>query len=381
MWHRGFWFLAIANLLLSVSVYMLIPVMPVRLAADAYTPMSTGIIMGVFGVGIFLLGGFSSYLIQRHLRSRVCTVSILAMTGVLGALYEIDALPDTPLDFSVLIVLRLLLGAFYGLAQMVLVSTLINDTCESFQRTEADHAATWFSRFALSLGPVAGLLLSRYLNFGSVTLVAVGCALAALVLIKLVNFPFRAPEERMSRLSLDRFFMPQSRWLFVNLVLMTVMVGLLLSLIREPRFYGLLMIGFLLAIVAEKYVFANAELRSETVTGLILTGAASLLMLSRDALPVVAYASPVLMGFGFGIIGSRFQLFFIKLARHCQRATALSTFFLAWELGIAVGLFVGYSLFLCDRQLILVTILSLSVVSLLLYHLVTHPWYMRHKNR
>ena len=381
MWHRGFWFLAIANLLLSVSVYMLIPVMPVRLAADAYTPMSTGIIMGVFGVGIFLLGGFSSYLIQRHHRSRVCTVSILATTGVLGALYEIDALPDTPLDFSVLIVLRLLLGAFYGLAQMVLVSTLINDTCESFQRTEADHAATWFSRFALSLGPVAGLLLSRYLNFGSVTLVAVGCALAALVLIKLVNFPFRAPEERMSRLSLDRFFMPQSRWLFVNLVLMTVMVGLLLSLIREPRFYGLLMIGFLLAIVAEKYVFANAELRSETVTGLILTGAASLLMLSRDALPVVAYASPVLMGFGFGIIGSRFQLFFIKLARHCQRATALNTFFLAWELGIAVGLFVGYSLFLCDRQLILVTILSLSVVSLLLYHLVTHPWYMRHKNR
>lgn len=234
LWHRGFWFLAIANLLLSVSVYMLIPVMPVRLAADAYTPMSTGIIMGVFGVGIFLLGGFSSYLIQRHHRSRVCTVSILATTGVLGALYEIDALPDTPLDFSVLIVLRLLLGAFYGLAQMVLVSTLINDTCESFQRTEADHAATWFSRFALSLGPVAGLLLSRYLNFGSVTLVAVGCALAALVLIKLVNFPFRAPEERMSRLSLDRFFMPQSRWLFVNLVLMTVMVGLLLSLIREP---------------------------------------------------------------------------------------------------------------------------------------------------
>lgn len=380
LWHREFWFLAFANLLLSMSVYMLIPVMPGRLAVEYYTPVETGLIMGVFGIGIFLFGGFISYLVQRYPRSRVCRVSIWAMVAVLVALYEFDRLADTVFDFPMMLLLRLLLGAFYGVAQMILVSTLVNDVCESFQRTEADHAATWFSRFALSLGPVVALFIERYLNFGSVVIVSLGCAVAAIILIMLVNFPFRAPEETLRYVSCDRFFLTQSSWLFLNLVLMTTMVGLLLSFMLDIQFYALLMVGFILAILAEKYAFANAELKSETVTGLILVGAAALLMWRRD-LPVVNHAAPVMMGFGFGIIGSRFQLFFIKLARHCQRGTALSTFFLAWELGVAIGLFAGYCLFEADRSQVLATILSLSVVSLLLYHTVTHPWYLKHKNR
>jgi hypothetical protein len=90
------------------------------------------------------------------------------------------------------------------------------------------------------------------------------------------------------------------------------------------------------------------------------------------------FIPPVFIGFGIGIIGSRFLLFFIKLSRHCQRGTSQSTFFLAWELGISMGLFLGYS---CLSSRIYYTGIVLAFVALLMYVFVTHPWYMRNKNR
>ena len=87
------------------------------------------------------------------------------------------------------------------------------------------------------------------------------------------------------------------------------------------------------------------------------------------------------IGFGLGIIGSRFLLFFIKLSRHCQRGTAQSTFFLAWEFGLALGIALGYGLLGQQIGPILQMSLCTTVAALLFYHFFTHNWYIRHKNR
>ena len=107
---------------------------------------------------------------------------------------------------------------------------------------------------------------------------------------------------------------------------------------------------------------------------------AVLLMLTRD-LPVVNYVAPTFIGFGVGIIGSRFQMFFIKLADHCQRGTSQSTYFLAWELGISIGLFVGYGVMESDIRMVLWTSLALVAFNLLLYNFFIHNWFVKHKNR
>lgn len=380
LWHKGFWSLSIANMLLAMSVYMLLPIIPVQMVSEGHGLMSIGLSMGVYGLGVFALGCFVSYWIQRYRRNHVCELAIIGVIGTIAALYYLDS-PDTvQLPLVIHVIVRFLLGAFYGLAQMILVSTLINEMCEASQRTEADYVATWFSRFALSLGPVVSLLAYHFMGFGFTLLLSGAMAVIALVLIHLVPFPFRAPEETMSRFSLDRFFMPQGKWLFLNLVMITTIVGLLLSTIGDVKFYGLLMIGFLLALIAERLAFINAELRSETVTGLIVIGAAILLMLTRQ-LPIVKIIAPIFIAFGIGLIGSRFQMFFLKLADHCQRGTSQSTYFLAWELGISIGLFIGYGLWGANIEYILYTSLVLVIANLLLYNVFTHQWFVNHKNR
>ena len=271
------------------------------------------------------------------------------------------------------------LGACFGLAQMVLASTLIIDVSESYQRTEANYAASWFGRFALSLGPLTGLLLLRFAGFQTVLLAAGLLAAAALLLVFLVNFPFRAPQDDIPIVSLDRFFLPHGVPLFLNLQLVMLAVGLLFSLSLPEQFYAMMMVGFLMAILAQRFVFRDAELKSEVVTGLILMGAALLMMLTRTQ-QIVGYAAPAFVGFGVGIIGSRFLLFFIKLSRHCKRGTSQSTFMLGWESGIAWGLGLGYALFEGEQTPVLLTALGLVLTSLLLYNFV-HNWFVSNKNR
>ena len=142
--------MAFANLLLMMSAYMLIPALPPYLLQQGYSCLQVGCVMGAYGIGVFVLGTFCSYLIQRYRRNHVCQYSILAVALCVAAQYYLDFIVNVKMEFWALVLSRFAQGAFLGLAEMTLASTLIIDTCESFQRTEANYTASWFARFALS---------------------------------------------------------------------------------------------------------------------------------------------------------------------------------------------------------------------------------------
>lgn len=380
LWHREFWLMAIANFLLTTSVYMLVPTMPQwLLKVQAFSPVETGIAMAAFGFGLFALGVFVSFLVQHYRRNQVCVAAVIAVSALIGLLYYLDGQQFQFCDLQLVILQRFVLGAVFGLAQMVLTSTLIIDTSESFQRTEANHSAAWFSRFALSIGPMTGLLLERLVTYHVMLLVAMGCAAVVAILILLVHFPFRAPEEDVPTVSLDRFFLPHGFPLFVNLQLIMLAVGILFSVMVSELFFAMMMVGFLGALLAQRFAFTNAEVKSEVVTGLIFMIAALLMLLTRTQ-QIVHFAAPAFIGFGLGLIGSRFLLFFIKLSRHCQRGTSQSTFLLGWESGIAWGIGLGYALFYGQTSRALIVSLVLVVLALIMYNF-THNWFALHKNR
>lgn len=380
LWNKHFWLLAMANLLLVMSSYMLVATIPLRMEVREYSILQIALVMGVFFIGIYLFGSLSGYLVQRYRRKNVFNLSILLLLAVTGVLYYLSSLPYNSFDYMLLVGLRFMQGAFYGLSQLVLLSTLIIDTVEAVHRTEANHAATWFGRFALSLGPLAGIYVYQSMNFGSVLILSCICLLVAFVFVNLIRFPFRMPSEDYSRFSFDRFLLKGSHWLFVNVVLVTSVVGVLLSIEHTPRFYGMMMLGFVIAILAERFVFADADLRSEATTGMIVIGIAVLLMITRRQ-ESVSYIVPILIGLGVGLIGSRFLLFFIKMSDHCQRGTSQSTFLLAWETGIGIGLVFSYGLFHLEQPLVLWVCLGILAASLILYDTFIHSWYIKHKHR
>jgi MFS family permease len=377
--------MAIANLLLSMSVTMLIPTLPIWLKESAgLNHEQVGLAIGAFAAGLFLPGAFCSYLVQQYRRNIVFILSVLVLAvSMTLPFFRLPALHT----FSLLIVWRLVQGAAFGLAQMVLTSTLIIDTCESHQRTEANHSATWFGRFALSLGPMFALLLMQFssstpmvispLSTLNVFFLGLVCDIVAVVLVLFIRFPFRVPEDNVHLFSLDRFFMTSAWPLFLNLFLVTVAIGMLMSLPVSADAYGMVMVGFLLALLAQRFVFCDAELKSEAIAGMLLISASLIILLASRYSPLT---TPIL-GLGLGLVGGRFLLFFIKLSRHCQRGTSQSTFMLGWESGLAVGVGLGYYAFREHTTEMLFAAFVLVVTALLMYIIWTHRWFLRHKNR
>lgn len=382
LWHREFWQLAIANLMLSMSVYMLIPVLPVWLMKEEnFSTAEVGLSLGVFGLGLYLMGPFVSYLVQHYRRNVVCMWAIVGLIACMGFLKYTDTLKSEFVEFWLILLQRFAFGAMFGLAQMVLASTLVIDTCESYQRTEANHSVSWFGRFALSLGPLTGVILLQQWDFSVVIQIAMLLALASILLIKMVKFPFRAPEEHIHVFSCDRFILNQGGLIFLNLFLISLTFGLIIGQMGTMVEFGMMMVGFLFALLAQRFVFRDAELKSEVVTGLILLIAALLLIITQPTQGSAIFISSTFIGMSAGITGTRFLLFFIKLSRHCQRGTSQSSYMLAWETGIAVGVGLTYLLTGVLPFSIAILALILTVSALLLYNGVTHQWFMTHKNR
>ena len=387
LWNHDFWLLAIANLLLTMAVYMQMMYIPEW--AKQYGGYPDVLVWSLVGysIGLFTLGGFGSFLVQKYRRNRVCLQSFIVLMALSASLaylspfYRMNAGWAFPL-------LRLATGAFFGLSQMVLASTLVIDCSESYQRTEANYATSWFYRLALPLGPITAIMLSRFTDIQVATWVAVALVASAFLLLLFVKFPFKSPEDNLQWFSLDRFLLPRAWILFRQLVIVTLVLGMVISVFFTcAHFYAWLLLGFLFALLAGKFVFLKTELSVDTILGLLLMSGALMLMLTsgKDMMPLVS----VFLGLGAGLIGSRFLLMFIKISEHCQRGTSQSTYFLAWETGLALGLCLGFIL-IADHETcenvdglssVCILALALTIISLLMYVGFTHKWYLRHKNR
>lgn len=154
LWHKHFWCLALAYLLMSVSLYSFVPVLPSWLIdSQGGSAWQTALLLLCFAGGIWLSGGFCNFLTQCYKRNKVCQTSIMTAVMILAAHYYIVA-EAIVVPFWIIALLRLAFGATFGMAQMVLSGILVIDVCESYNRTEANYCMSWFYRLGLSLGPI-----------------------------------------------------------------------------------------------------------------------------------------------------------------------------------------------------------------------------------
>ena len=79
----------------------------------------------------------------------------------------------------------------------------------------------------------------------------------------MAHFPFKAPEDNVRLWSADRFFLVRGLPLFLVLFMMTAVVGALFTTGIGVSFYAFMLLGFVLALLAEKFVFVDADLKSE----------------------------------------------------------------------------------------------------------------------
>lgn len=365
--QTSFCIMCLTNLLLSVSLFSILSVLPLQPEIRDATPLWKGSgAIALFGLGIYLFGPLNSYLVETYRRKRICILSILILITIAGVFCIINGKIETAS-------LRILQGAVYGLVQMSLGSTLLNDLVSSKNRTQADYIFSWSGRLGIPLGLFCGFYLQSILGVESVFILAIACGLFSLAILFRINVPFKAPLSP-KKISLDRFWQPQATFLFFNLLICLVALGILIGSIQSFEFYGLMTIGFISSWGVQR-IFENADLRSEVVIGLLLTAASILLIYTNESQGALHIAS-FLSGLGFGLFSSRLFLYFLKLSGHCQRGTLQHTY----TLGLESGIYLGYwmSSFVSNPYILSI---GFIVLALIMYVTITHSWFMKHRDR
>ncbi len=383
LWHKDFWKLNLVNFFLAMSVYMQLPVFAIWMAeSDVLSDIQVSVVVGIYGIGLFLFGTVCSYLVQRYRRNKVCVLSMLAVAVALFCVaYLRDNLADDEIfirwAFFMSCLTRFMIGAFFGLACMILNSTLIVDCCESSQRTLANVVSAWSYRFAVALGPLLSVFLLYETNLSYTMYVSsLLCVLSVLILLS-VSFPFKAPEDTFCIFSLDRFFMRGGVSLALPLFLVSVYLGMQLLSHCRLMAYACLALGVVLAMCFQLVAGGKRHVSLNIKMGyaLLLVSSGGFVAYAQNGYETCALMC--LLGAGISMVTTFYHRCFTDVADHCQRGTAQSTYILTFESGVALG--AALSLQPCMKSELLLSTSALSVlcVSVVVYLLHTSHWLIK----
>ena len=162
----------------------------------------------------------------------------------------------------------------------------------------------------------------------------------------------------------------------------TTVVGMIIVQPHDVFYYVLMLAGFFIARLVQRFLEDDATIRSTiAVSFVIMMGALSF---AYHPSSFTQHISPLLFGFATGVLGNNLLSCFLNISLHCQRGTSQSTYFLAWELGISLGLFLAFALndhpLVTQEGTFLLSYLLLVAGALAWFFLI-YPWYKRHRHR
>lgn len=384
MWTANFRRACLSNLCIFISLYMLIPVLPVAMTDALSMPLSTmGVQYLVMMLGVVLAGPFCNYLMDLYSRK---TLSLFTFSIVLIITVGYTFVCRSPELF----VLAFVQGIAFGVTTTSLITLSIDITLSS-HRSKGNLIFGWFTGLGLLLGAATGNALYLNYNFETVIIASVLIGLLGILFISGIRIPFRAPIGT-SLCSLDRFILPHSIAFAFNTLLLAFIPGILLPVVHfkmQDLFWAdgwavpyLLVSGaaFLLSLPFVK-LYNKSNLSARAIVGIstIIVAMGSLVYIDHFA---GGLCSAILLGVGLSIALPVMLYFFIDLSSHCQRGTANSTHLLSLKLGLSIG--VAVSCMLADEHLSHLAYriaLMASVLALICFALVSRPYHQKKKVR
>lgn len=370
LWNRNFSLLIAANILLYIAVYMLFPLIHQwMIQAWGCTGLQATGVTAIFGIALFLPGAFNNYLVDTFSRKNVCTRS-MALLALVGLLYPYVT------SVGMVVALRILQGALFGIVLMATGSTLAIDVTPSNKRNEANRVFTWSSIIGLLVGMIVGIEGDGYLSFTSLLYVSAFLCAVSIVLVSMVNVCFRAPLD-LPLCSFDRFILFRTLLPGINMMAVPVVLGILFIRISDAFFYLCIGGGFLIYLLIRQ-VFTNPmNGRIQVLIGQLLTGVGLAVLCSSD-MGKSLYEAGLLLGLGLGFSIGQFLRMMILLPLHCERGTGYHTYQLLWEAGIMLGIWI--SQYACQIEGVSPYRIALGVciVGFLFYQLYIHRYFVKH---
>jgi MFS family permease len=339
-WTQNFVFISVANLLMSIAFYFLIPTLPVYLEMDLGVSRGyVGLVLAAYTIAALLIRPLTGMAVDRKGRKMIYLISFL----LFSLLFSVYVAATT---LAIMIAVRVFHGFAWGISSTA-GSTLVVDIIPPSRRGEGLGVFGLSMTIAMAIGPMLGLWLSSGGNYPRLFIGASLLSLAGFILLLMVKYPRYTPPVRPEGLWWKRLIEPTSLPASLNYLIVMVSYGGMLSFISiYAREIGIETPGFFFLVyaigIAISRLFAGRLFDRHGPFWIAVAG----LSLLTAGFPILAFIkshegffiSAFILGFGSGIIMPTFQAMVNNLAGPQHRGAANSTLFTALDLGIGLGM-------------------------------------------
>jgi len=333
-------FISIANLLMAIAFYFLIPTLPIYLEVVLGVSRGyVGLVLAAYTIAALLIRPLTGLAIDRKGRKMIYLISFL----LFSLLFSVYVAATT---LMIMLAVRIVHGFAWGITSTA-GSTLVVDIIPPSQRGEGLGIFGLSMTIAMAIGPMFGLWLSASGNYPRLFIGASLLSLAGFILLLLVKYPKYTIPARPEGPWWKRLIEPTALPASINYLVVMISYGAMLSFIsiyaqeigiKSPGFFFLVYAaGITLSRLFAGRLFDLHGPFWIAVLGLsLLAGGFPLLAIVKSYAGF--FVSSFILGFGSGIIMPTFQAMVNNLAGPQHRGAANSTLFTALDLGIGLGM-------------------------------------------
>lgn len=345
LWTSSFIFACIANLLTGVAFYQISVTLPFYILEHFHVDKAKmSYILSSYVLAALFIRFFSGFIVDNFSRKKVYLISFIAFVSLFFG-YTIAS------SIVFLFVLRFFHGLTWG---MITTSsnTLAIDLLPSKRRGEGIGYYGLMSTLAMSVGPICGMYIYEKYPFNYIFYSALIFGFVGVICAIFIKNPEKetklSPDKKnRTPLTLDRFILLSAIPLAVNVLLLEVIYGALYTFgvmygkeinIPGASFMFLsIAIGIGLSRVFSGQLIDRGWINEVNLTGVTLI-ALGFFFIAYPVLDWLYFFGAFLIGLGFGVSIPAFQTQFMNMTTADKRGSANSTFFIAIDLGIGIGM-------------------------------------------
>lgn len=338
MWSLSFIFVTLSNAFLFMVFEMLLPTLPLFVTAIGGGAKQVGLVTGIFMISAIAIRPFAGVLAKRFNKKYLLIFGIVISACSTGAYYLAS-------DVSVLLLIRLIHGAGFGLATTYF-ATIAAEIIPKERRGEGIGYFGVGETIAVSVGPMIGISALELYDFERLFLGGMSILLLAVLMAALVR---RRPEAKdtgeKGRIKIKvlerRVLFPSFLIFLVGIAASGIMSFFALYAI-EKGFRSVGMFFFLIAAASFFIRLISGKIFDRFGAAAILIPAsifsiAGLSILYIAQTNAMFFTAAICYGFGFGSIFPAIQTWCINLVEEHEHEDAMGTFFNFFDMGIGGG--------------------------------------------
>lgn len=373
LWTRSFTLIGIANLLMAIAFYFLLPTLPLYLKNSlGATPSQIGLVLAFYTIAALIIRPFVGYAIDSFGRKSIYLVSFILFSMLFMGYYF-------ALSIGLMIAFRFLHGLTWG-SLSTTGSTIAVDIIPVSRRGEGISLFGLSMTIAMAIGPMIAITILGKTDYFWVFVIASSISLVGLALALGIRFPVYKPNPDNRSFLFSRLIEKSSIPLSINILIITITYGGILSFAaiyakeigveNSGIFFLLLSVGIGLSRFFSGKIFDKIGPYRIVIIGLLLlmVGFPVLWLLPNS---IGFHIAALIIGLGFGIVMPTFQAMINNLVKPDRRGAANSTYFTSFDLGIGIGMvltgIISEKLGLRNAYLISSVIISVALIVFLTY--------------